>query len=165
MSRLAGTDTLQMPNLQRTMARIVDDKSLHATHEGRDRMLDDPRRIAPILLASLVGLIAAGAVARAEPAAAASSSAGADCLAKPSAPSAPGNHWYYRVDRASGRHCWYERPTIGATPDASQSRSSTRAIVSRADSAKPDVAAERLSAPREQDSDQTIVAPAAAAPA
>src|SRR5689334_15237144 len=116
----AGTDTLQMPNLQRTMAQFVHDKSRHATHEGRDRMLDDPRRIAPVLLASLVGLIAASAAACAEPAPAESSSAGADCLAKPNAPSTPGNHWYYRVDRASGRHCWYQRPTIGASNETSQ---------------------------------------------
>src|SRR5215813_716822 len=165
MSRLAGTDTLQMPNLQRTMARIVDDKSLHATHEGRDRMLDDPRRIAPILLASLVGLIAAGAVARAEPAAAASSSAGADCLANPSAPSAPGNHWYYRIDRASGRHCWYERPTMGASNEASRPRPAAHALAPRATvSTRADTPAPAPLAARPVEArDQNATAPAPAA--
>jgi hypothetical protein len=31
----------------------------------------------------------------------------ADCLAGPNAQSPPGRHWYYRIDRASHRKCWY----------------------------------------------------------
>src|SRR2546430_8231371 len=85
-------------------------------------MLRNLRRIAPFLLASLIGSIATCAAAHAEPAAAASSSATADCLAKPNAPSAPGNHWYYRIDRASGRHCWYQRAEIGASKDRKSTR-------------------------------------------
>jgi hypothetical protein len=34
-------------------------------------------------------------------------SAADDCLAKPNAPSPPGQHWYYRLDRATHRECWY----------------------------------------------------------
>jgi hypothetical protein len=30
-----------------------------------------------------------------------------DCLTKPNAPSPPGSHWYYRVDRAAHRECGY----------------------------------------------------------
>ncbi len=30
-----------------------------------------------------------------------------DCLAGPNAPSPPGMHWYYHVDRATQRQCWY----------------------------------------------------------
>ncbi len=30
-----------------------------------------------------------------------------DCLSKPNAPSPQGTHWYYRIDRATQRHCWY----------------------------------------------------------
>jgi hypothetical protein len=30
-----------------------------------------------------------------------------DCLSKPNAPSPPGTHWYYHVDRATHRECWY----------------------------------------------------------
>jgi hypothetical protein len=30
-----------------------------------------------------------------------------DCIARPNAPSPPGSHWYYRVDRAAHRECWY----------------------------------------------------------
>jgi hypothetical protein len=34
-------------------------------------------------------------------------SAADDCLAKPNAPSPPGQHWYYHLDRATHRECWY----------------------------------------------------------
>jgi hypothetical protein len=30
-----------------------------------------------------------------------------DCLSGPTGVSPQGTHWYYRVDRATGRHCWY----------------------------------------------------------
>jgi len=30
-----------------------------------------------------------------------------DCLSKPNAAAPPGSHWYYRVDRATQRECWY----------------------------------------------------------
>src|SRR3981081_4038154 len=30
-----------------------------------------------------------------------------ECLAKPGATAPQGSHWYYRVNRADGRHCWY----------------------------------------------------------
>jgi hypothetical protein len=32
---------------------------------------------------------------------------GDDCRAKPDASAPAGLHWYYRVDRANNRHCWY----------------------------------------------------------
>ena len=34
-------------------------------------------------------------------------SAADDCLAKPNAPSPPGQHWYYHLDRGTHRECWY----------------------------------------------------------
>jgi hypothetical protein len=36
-----------------------------------------------------------------------SSQAADDCLAGPNAPAPQGNHWYYRVERATHRECWY----------------------------------------------------------
>src|SRR5258708_17221419 len=30
-----------------------------------------------------------------------------DCLCKPKGLAPEGSHWYYRIDRASKRHCWY----------------------------------------------------------
>jgi hypothetical protein len=34
-------------------------------------------------------------------------SAAEECRAKPGPPSPPGSHWYYRVNRAGNRHCWF----------------------------------------------------------
>jgi hypothetical protein len=56
------------------------------------------RRLRPALLA--IGL-ATGCLSGQAP------SAADDCLAKPNAPSPPGQHWYYRLDRATHRECWY----------------------------------------------------------
>jgi hypothetical protein len=56
--------------------------------------------------------------------------AAAECLAAPGAASPPGRHWFYRVDRADRRKCWYLGP-VGrkanaadevATPQRSQPR-------------------------------------------
>jgi hypothetical protein len=43
--------------------------------------------------------------------------AASDCLDQPNRASAPGGHWYYHVDRTSGRKCWY---LSGAEPPAKQ---------------------------------------------
>ena len=32
-----------------------------------------------------------------------------DCLAAPYSPAPPGSHWYYRLDWATQRKCWYTR--------------------------------------------------------
>jgi hypothetical protein len=47
-----------------------------------------------------------------------------DCLAKPNAASPQGSHWYYRVDRAMRRNCWYLRPE-GKDGSAARSHPST----------------------------------------
>ena len=43
-----------------------------------------------------------------------------DCLAGPNRPPAPGGHWYYRLDRAADRKCWYlvEPPARAPTTEA-----------------------------------------------
>ena len=39
-----------------------------------------------------------------------------DCLAAPNSPAPQGSHWYYRLDWATQRKCWYvRRSVIGAT--------------------------------------------------
>src|ERR1700743_837912 len=30
-----------------------------------------------------------------------------DCLSGPKGQTPQGSHWYYRIDRATKRHCWY----------------------------------------------------------
>jgi hypothetical protein len=32
-----------------------------------------------------------------------------DCLAEPNGQAPQGKHWYYRIERGTGRHCWYVR--------------------------------------------------------
>ena len=32
-----------------------------------------------------------------------------DCLSEPNGPTPQGKHWYYRLERGTGRHCWYFR--------------------------------------------------------
>jgi hypothetical protein len=56
------------------------------------------RTSSAIILAIVVG--ATAAASRMAP-------AGDDCLAAPNAGAPPGSHWYYRLDRATHRKCWY----------------------------------------------------------
>jgi hypothetical protein len=56
--------------------------------------------VVPALYAGL--LLAFTTTPAASPAQAAS-----DCRAAPNAQAPKGQHWYYRIDRASGRKCWY----------------------------------------------------------
>jgi hypothetical protein len=67
-------------------------------HGGEKKMPTRTMRLRPALLA--IGL-ATGCLSGQAP------SAADDCLAKPNAPSPPGQHWYYRLDRATHRECWY----------------------------------------------------------
>jgi len=70
------------------------------------------RTVAAALFASsIVGLVAVfggGAAAQSE-----------ECLAGPKGPTPAGGHWYYRVDRATHRNCWYLKDdgAGGAKPD------------------------------------------------
>ena len=124
-------------------------------------MLHHSRCVAPALLAALFGVVAAS-VARAEPAPAAAANA-ADCLAKPNAPAAAGNHWYYHLDRPSGRHCWYQRPVTAAQNEAGQSRSAPARVEATAPVDQPAPAA---SADTPDDAgDRSPVPPVTAAPA
>jgi hypothetical protein len=76
-------------------------------------------RLAPALLLSVaasVGLIAGHSVARAAD----------SCITEPKAETPQGKHWYFRLERGTGRHCWYLRgedkasaPTPSAEPVAS----------------------------------------------
>ncbi len=128
-------------------------------------MLRYPRCIAPALIALFVGLTATAA-ARAEPASAASP-ADADCLTKPTGQAAPGNHWYYHLDRASGRRCWYQRAEIGAPSGAQSDAAATRSVPARAAVSPPaGTAASDGAADTARDArDQETVAPPVAAPA
>src|SRR5438876_2749162 len=58
----------------------------------------------PVILAIVVVAVTLTARScRAEPAT-------DDCISKPNSTSPQGSHWYYRVDRAANRRCWYLGP-------------------------------------------------------
>jgi hypothetical protein len=93
-----------------------------------------------------------GATARAE-----------ECLAGPKWPAPQGSHWYYRVDRASKRNCWYVRevgqkaaqssPTASPVPTASAKSPAVTPL-------QPSVANARAEyAPRQDDRMLTTVEP------
>jgi hypothetical protein len=128
-------------------------------------MLFHPRRIAPALLASLFGLVAAAAALRAEPAPIASATS-TDCLAKPTTAAAPGNHWYYHVDRASGRQCWHQRPVNAAQNDAAAQRPASAQPVAPAPvdqpAPAPAASADKPDDARDQGPAEPVIAPAAA---
>jgi|HubBroStandDraft_6_1064221.scaffolds.fasta_scaffold570405_1 hypothetical protein len=63
-----------------------------------------PKRIVPIVRAALAGLFAV--VALAAPWGGAARAADG-CINQPSLQAPQGSHWYYRVDRAAHRKCWY----------------------------------------------------------
>lgn len=46
------------------------------------------------------------------------------CVARPGASGPKGTHWYYRVNRADGRHCWYLSSQVAQT--SSQPRLTAR---------------------------------------
>jgi hypothetical protein len=64
-----------------------------------------PNRIGSTILSAVYAATLAAAVLAGGPA------AGDDtCLAAPNAAPPEGSHWYYRIDRARQRHCWYLGP-------------------------------------------------------
>src|ERR1700744_3938583 len=90
-------------------------------------------KFAPILLAS----VAAGAVVVALPVRAVH--AADNCLSEPKG-DAHGKHWYYRIERGTGRHCWYMR---GEDDKSARSDTSSAAPAKRVASQQPDAAASR----------------------
>jgi len=88
-----------------------------------------PDRAAKFVSAIFVSALAGAALAGVTPGTA---RAADDCLAAPKGQTPSGSHWYYRIDRASKRNCWYLRsgdealsrtvqpnPSAAATPAAS----------------------------------------------
>ena len=94
-------------------------------------------------VSALIGSIIAGAplaaVSQNAPAAsttgAASTTANAasDCLASPKGTAPQGQHWFYRLDRATKRQCWYLRAEGAKTTQSAQATADTQ----NADSAAP----------------------------
>jgi hypothetical protein len=118
-----------------------------------------------ILLAGLlVGMAVTGSPARAQTAPAAPAAAD-ECLAKPNGPSPRGSHWFYRIDRANNRHCWYLRG-IGSNAGQTETRPSRAAVTPTARPGTPTLADPPiLDTPVWPASPPAIAPPAPAAPA
>ncbi|RXT41958.1 hypothetical protein [Bradyrhizobium betae] len=75
-------------------------------------------------ISALVGSIIAGvplaAVSQNAPAVSSTASAASDCLASAKGTAPQGQHWYYRLDRATKRQCWYLRAEGGKVTQSAQ---------------------------------------------
>ena len=63
---------------------------------------------------------------------AAEAAQGTDCLAAPEGTASKGLHWYYRLDHANNRKCWYlaslrTRPAFQPKTRQAESRTASRA--------------------------------------
>ncbi|MDA9509993.1 hypothetical protein XI09_36180 [Bradyrhizobium sp. CCBAU 11386] len=80
-------------------------------------------------ISALVGSIIAGAplaaVSQNAPSASSTANAAADCLASPKSTAPQGQHWHYRLDRATKRQCWYLRAEGGKATQSAQATADT----------------------------------------
>jgi hypothetical protein len=76
-----------------------------------------PNRMGNFIATVVIGSLAGIALVIAADGAAAD-----NCLAAPNGAAPKGGHWYYRVDRAAKRNCWYVRAQ-SATPNGSRNSS------------------------------------------
>jgi hypothetical protein len=87
-----------------------------------------------LLLGAVVGVAAIALPQRA-------ASAAENCLSEPNKDETPqGRHWYYRIERGTGHHCWYLRGQDDRAAQADAPKSSEKAEPRRADPAKSDQA-------------------------
>jgi len=63
-----------------------------------------------------------------------------DCLAQPNGDAPQGQHWYYRIDRGTKRHCWYLK---GQGEKVARAASPERAAPAKTASPKTEIAAQR----------------------
>jgi len=96
-----------------------------------------------------VPVIAAGMIGVALALGAGTALAAVECLTEPNRDPPEGSHWFYRVDRATDRRCWYLRAwtaASSATPPAEAQRATARSpagqAVQRSRPAEPAPAAE-----------------------
>jgi hypothetical protein len=71
--------------------------------------------------------------------------AAGNCLSGPKGAAPKGSHWYYRIDHATKRNCWYVRAEA-EKPVAAQSSSVTQAVPQAETSLQPSVANARAEA-------------------
>jgi hypothetical protein len=93
-----------------------------------------------------------------------------DCLAEPNGQTPQGKHWYYRIERSTGRHCWYLRgEDEAARAAAPEPTTSTKTPSRNADMLAPrsiaDARAEWPARPAAAQNGAAVTAPRVAPPA
>jgi hypothetical protein len=94
-----------------------------------------PNRMGNSLSAILIGSFASVTLAHAAD----------NCLSGPKGTAPKGSHWYYRVDRATKRNCWYVRAE-GEKPIAAQNASLTKVLPQAETPLQPSIANARAEA-------------------
>ena len=103
-----------------------------------------PNRADKFVSAIFASALAGAALAAVTPDAA---RAADDCLTAPKGETPEGSHWYYRIDRASKRHCWYLRGEGEKLSQTAPANSSTAATSAAAPPMQPSVADARAEWP------------------
>jgi hypothetical protein len=80
-----------------------------------------------------------------------------ECITKPSSTAPQGSHWYYRIDRATRRQCWY----LGAEGEKIRARQAGSRVKSSAPKPTRQPTTETSEQPTTQTSDKTTTAEAA----
>jgi hypothetical protein len=85
-----------------------------------------------------------------------------DCLTQPTGDTPQGQHWFYRVERGSKRHCWYLRAEAGTSSRVASSEKSSKSASRKQDSASQhlisDAHAELRSRARIEDNTSAVAA-------
>ncbi len=121
-----------------------------------------PAKFASALVFGVVATAASSTLAQSAPRAA------DNCLLEPSTDALPqGKHWYYRIERGTGRKCWYTRDVddTSARIEAPSTAPAEKPVPKRADAAPARTIADahaEIAPPRTRANDAP--APAAAAP-
>ena len=108
-------------------------------------MLNRSAKFVPALFAAVLAGASLAAVTdlRAQTTQAQATQPPADnCLAAPGSKTPPGGHWYYRIDRATKRKCWYLREKDDQAGDKSANEKSARAAPQEPPAATSAAAAE-----------------------
>jgi hypothetical protein len=108
-----------------------------------------PQRVRSFVPGVLAGLVAAGALSILPSSIA---PAADECIAAPNSPTPEGSHWYYHVDRATGRKCWRLGP-IGLKV----TRPAAKPIAQPAQIPQPSPIAQPLSEPQTVDTPTAVV--------
>src|SRR3982074_1786715 len=94
--------------------------------------------VAGVLAGACLGTVSPGAARAAE-----------ECLAGPKGASPEGSHWFYRIDHATKRHCWYLGPRDKHAQTAARSTRSEKSTPAKTteSSTSPPIATARAELP------------------